>query len=172
MREQVLHEDGPMTRFLASYAAPSPQWTGICRSIMKGTAISPAQQAQDVFIWRNLFVHMAFSGRKGFYVDSGANEAHHGSNTWFFDKCLGWPGLCVEPNIKYGDALRRERSCTVVQECISDRDNVVLQMSRMGPLSRIGGNAPLVANVTCNTIQTMLSRVGQPTVDLWSLDVR
>ena len=171
MREQTLVEDGALARFLSTYVAPSPRWTSTCKGIMEGTAISPAQQAQDIFVWRNLFAHMTLRGTKGFYIDSGANEAHHGSNTWFFDKCLGWPGLCVEPNLKYGDALRRERSCTVVQECISDRDNVVLQMTRMGPLSRIGGRAPLVANVTCNTVQTMLSRVGQSIVDFWSLDV-
>ena len=102
---------------------------------------------------------MTLRGLRGFYVDSGANEPFYASNTWFYDKCLGWAGLCVEPNEKYGQPLRVQRSCSVVQECVSDRDGIVRKMSRLGPYSRIGGRTAVV-NVTCNTLKTMLLRVG------------
>lgn len=41
------------------------------------------------------------TGRKGFYVEAGANDPLYLSTSLFFDKCLGWDGLCVEPNEKF-----------------------------------------------------------------------
>lgn len=29
---------------------------------------------------------------------AGANHFQTISNTWFLDKCMGWKGICVEPN--------------------------------------------------------------------------
>ena len=63
--------------------------------------------AQDLFLFRNYFALLTLSGRKGFYVDSGANDARHLSNTFFFDKCLGWEGLCIEPMEQYHKELRK-----------------------------------------------------------------
>lgn len=41
------------------------------------------------------------------------------SNTWFFDKCLNWKGLCIEANEELAKSLRKRRSCTVVSDCVS-----------------------------------------------------
>ena len=35
---------------------------------------------------------------RGFYIDIGAFHPFKLSNTVFFDQCLGWEGICVEPN--------------------------------------------------------------------------
>eukprot|EP00966_Prymnesium_polylepis_P266736 6162044-Prymnesium_polylepis.1 len=143
-----------------------------CYKMVNGSEPSPSEHAQDVFVWRNLFLKRTLRGEKGFYIDSGANRPVTGSNTWFFDRCLGWEGLCIEPNPSYWSELRAERSCTVVPECITDRDGQVVQLQRMGPLSRIvGGPSRFTTNTTCNSLHTMLARVGRSRVDFWSLDV-
>ena len=56
-----------------------------------------SQFGQDLFTFFNYFKYWPMNGKKGFYVDSGANGAVMFSNTYFYDKCLGWTGLCVEP---------------------------------------------------------------------------
>lgn len=69
---------------------------------------------------RNIFASHIIAGKPGFYVDSGANDAEALSNTLFFDVCLGWTGICVEPNEIYHKELSEKRSCALVPECISD----------------------------------------------------
>lgn len=59
------------------------------------------QANQDIFLFQNLFRHWPMTGRKGFYVEAGANDPLYLSTSLFFDKCLGWDGLCVEPNEKF-----------------------------------------------------------------------
>ena len=54
-----------------------------------------------MWLFDNIFKTYALQNKKGFYIDSGANEWRYNSNTFFYDVCLGWDGLCVEPNINY-----------------------------------------------------------------------
>lgn len=48
------------------------------------------------------------------YADVAANHFKRISNTYFYDRCLGWRGLCVEPNPRYHAELRQKRSCELV----------------------------------------------------------
>ena len=147
---------------------PTRADAAMCARILNGTTPSPAQHAQDTFAFHNLF---STTGRRGFYVDSGANEPFVGSNTWIFDRCLGWQGLCVEPNPKYHANLATKRSCTVVPDCLGARDGELTKMSRRGPMSRVGDRHHAI-NVTCNTLQTtLMQHASRASVDLWSLDV-
>lgn len=50
----------------------------------------------------------------GTYLDIGSNDPATSTNTLFFDKCLGWNGVCFEPQAKYHDLTRRTRSCKVL----------------------------------------------------------
>ena len=59
------------------------------------------------------------------YVDIAANEPVRISNTYFFDACLNWRGLCVEAHPGYRDLLVRMRSCGVLPACVSDREENV-----------------------------------------------
>jgi hypothetical protein len=95
----------------------------------------------------------------------------HLSNTFFFDKCLGWAGLCVEPTPDYWPELQKHRGCTLIKECISNENRSVF-MSRSGVNSKLTGNGGYRRHrVQCNTLRHMLDRVGQRDVDFWSLDV-
>ena len=115
---QRLSDEG-LERFLQTFVAAHAADHDECVAAMNGSRYTSSQFGQDLFVWRNFFAAHAAAGRRGFYVESGANKPKALSNTWFFDRCLGWAGLCVEPNPMYHAALRRERTCTVVPECIS-----------------------------------------------------
>jgi FkbM family methyltransferase len=54
------------------------------------------------------------------YVEIGANDGVHMSNTWFFDQFLGWSGLCVEANpVVYQRLTRNRPNCTNVNSLVS-----------------------------------------------------
>ena len=76
-----------------------------------------AQAWQDHFMYRNFFAGMTES-RNGFYLDIGTNDAIEISNTAFFDICLGWTGVCFEPQANYHKRIRAERSCHLVPSCV------------------------------------------------------
>ena len=90
-----------------------------------------AQFGQDIFIARNLFMKDIMNDKKGFYVEAGANHYKTISSTWFYDKCLGWDGLCVEPQERYQDDIRKYRSCTLVPMCITkERIDMIFESSK------------------------------------------
>ena len=113
--------------FLSTFRAADPQWQDWCTRALNGSAASAAQHGQDVFVFWNLFARHADSvGATHFsYVDSGANDWHRLSNTFLFDKCLGWEGVCVEPGPQYFASLRTHRSCRLVTECLSSSASTV-----------------------------------------------
>ena len=153
------------------FRAADPTLQDHCVAVMRGLGAADAQFRQDVFLWRNFFAHMTLRGEKGFYVDSGANEPRNISNTFFFDRCLGWPGLCVEPNEEYHAAIATQRSCTLIKECITAKPSR-LHMQLKAGLSKVTRNKR-AKPVHCNPLESMLHRApgwtGQ--VSLWSLDV-
>lgn len=148
----------------------------ICKNILRSRE-GKSQYGQDMTVFFTLFQRWAIEGRQGFYVDSGANDAVTISNTVFFDWCLGWKGLCVEPNPQYHANIRKYRSCTLLPECISDRDHQV-PFQFHGVHSYVDLSSPSNSNnststVKCSTLESMLQRanVTDNTIDFWSLDV-
>jgi len=74
------------------------------------------QWGQDEFMMNNIFKNDRRPG-SGVYVDVGASHPYHLSNTAYFDMCLGWRGVCMEPNPRSRDVLRGVRTCEVVSAC-------------------------------------------------------
>lgn len=178
-----LLNDAEVAHIAASLSVPDPELLKWCQRVICGQERPTSQYGQDLFMWRNYFAPLTLHGRKGFYVDSGANDYKSLSNTYFFDKCLGWSGLCIEPHEPYHRGLLENRSCTLVPECISDHPNSTLVMQyethgeRYGSLavtSTTGGRparGSTPRTIRCNPLDVMLSRIGQHSVDFWSLDV-
>jgi hypothetical protein len=52
-----------------------------------------SQAGVDRFLWENFFR----GKRGGVFVDVGPNHGEHLSNTLFFERWMGWTGLCIEP---------------------------------------------------------------------------
>lgn len=158
--------------FVSSFRAHSKKHQVWCQNVLYQNASKKqygSQFDQDWFLISNFFRQKIMNSERGFYVDSGANDAEKISNTLFLDRCLGWKGLCVEPNPIYHKKIRNERSCTLVPECISNSYGVK-NFEMLGAGSKIGVSG---TPVTCRSLSDMLIRAGvrKNNIDLWSLDI-
>ena len=93
----------------------------ICRKLMT-TEVS-GTGPKDPGIWSQAYqdwfmFHQFFYGKQdGIYVEIGANHPFLLSNSAFFDICMGWKGICVEPSLKLSKVFENKRSCTMVNKC-------------------------------------------------------
>jgi FkbM family methyltransferase len=77
-----------------------------------------SQWGQDKWMAENIFKRR----RGGFFVDIGAYNGIDISNTYYFEKQLGWSGICVEPMPRPFAELSKNRNCICAQGCVADRD--------------------------------------------------
>lgn len=158
-----------------------------CRKFLKdgSDASMYSQFRQDWFIYNNYFRHN--NGRafgEGFYVDVGANDPNSLSNTVFFDRCLGWKGICVEPNPIYAPGYTKHRTCELIPNCVyRERKTLLFDLPNTGSKgtggrilnctevepcneTRIGA----IKKVLCLTLEEILANVSHH-IDLLSVDV-
>lgn len=105
---------------------------------------SASQWQQDWFVYRNFVRGTALdvpasegirAKRRGVFVDIGAFHPIHLSNTFFFERCLGWHGVCAEPNpnwVPYFNAYRP--SCQLVRNCVWSRPRDVMMSFQKDPI--------------------------------------
>ena len=156
-------------KWLQNFVAKDPRHQMYCKDILSGKRSSASQFAQDLFLFFNVFKYWPMKNRRGFYIDSGANDAIELSNTYFFDVCLGWDGLCIEPENQYHEKLRATRSCILIPECLSSKKES-LMMLHDGVMSAVQGPSPS-GGTQCDSLQAIMSRYNRTGIDLWSLDV-
>ena len=76
-----------------------------------------SQYGQDIVIHKELF-----GGRRGgTFVEIGAHDGISFNNTAFFERELGWTGLCVEPISQVFEQLAKNRRAICVQVCVARR---------------------------------------------------
>jgi len=175
---QTSELEGMYRKWLRDFTAARPEMQEYCKNILMTGEGSSSQFGQDLFMFFNLYKYWPALNLTGFYVDSGANNAVELSNSYFFDVCLGWKGLCVEPMAAYHKEIREKRSCLLVPKCISDHDHWV-RMTNDAVLSKVLSDDSLLSdysgNVQCTSLKAMLE--SSPDWDphrgisLWSLDV-
>lgn len=61
----------------------------------------------------------------GYFVDIGAHDGYHDSNSYALEKDFDWEGICVEPHYWSALELRKYRKCNIENACISDIDGEV-----------------------------------------------
>jgi len=71
-----------------------------------------AQAGQDKHVLKNLLLKCG----KGFYVEFGARDGKEHSNTYFFEKQLGWRGMLFEVDPSQLPNLRQNRPAAIVYE--------------------------------------------------------
>ena len=171
--EHVDHQRHSAINQLLQHVPPKHHHT--CRAILQGESFTFGQAWQDWYIFNNHFRDRLKWG-DGVYVDIGTNHPTSISNTLFFDRCLGWRGVCFEPQTKYHAMIKSERNCTLVPRCVVGRGQ-----STAGHMQGIGGSAHLVLDGTsssdaassCVDATVVLpSILGHGTsVDLLSIDI-
>lgn len=130
-------------------------------STLDGSNSSISEFGQDWFALSN-FLGL---GSKGVYVDVGASLPFDYSNTVMLDRCLGWQGVCIEPNPHLSLLLEVYRSCQVYTNCI---DEAGLQQR---PFSDREGKVEFYAD--CLPLNAILRSAGllKQRIDLMSIDV-
>lgn len=74
-------------------------------------------------IGQDLFVLFILNGkRNGFFVEIGAGDGVHLSNTYLLENEFGWTGILVEPNRSFYSECSRNRTSLVKQNLILDRN--------------------------------------------------
>lgn len=127
-----------------------------------------SQFGQDAYIYRNYFAGRAQG--QGFYVDVGANAPKELSNTWFFDKCLGWKGLCVEASPTRSAQLKEQRTCKVINNCVWEKDKT-MHLSGTDANSINDHLASGGFPIQCKTINDILTAEKVSHIDFFSLDI-
>jgi len=171
-----LKTDEPTTeskfqQWVTNFKAADSAYQAWCRSKLTGEDVDGGSQFdQDIFLLRNVFASKVLRGEIGTYVDSGANDWKQLSNTLFYDKCLGWKGICIEPQSQYINNLKEKRSCSVFQECIT-KNETYMEIIGSGVSAGVNAFETQPTTVRCRPLQTFMEDAGIQTVDFWSLDV-
>lgn len=135
-----------------------------CSSLDEANAIG--EFGQDWFLYANFFqTQEADQKEKRTYVDVGASLPFEWSNSVLFDRCLGWKGLCIEPNPHLLPLLHGYRSCKTVARCVNSQ--------------RINGNqfsdrsGEPAFRATCDTMNSILQRaaLASQRIHVLSIDV-
>ena len=80
-----------------------------------------SQAGQDLWVYAETHPPRT----NGFFVDIGAHDGVHISNTRMLEESLGWKGICIEANPKLFDSLKVNRTATCVQACLDHTEHEV-----------------------------------------------
>ena len=94
-----------------------------------------SQYRQDEFIDKVVFNKK----RNGFFVDIGAHDGISFSNSNFFEINRAFKGLCIEPNPKVFEQLKKNRKCDVLNVCIADNAGTVKFLAIEGYSEMLSG---------------------------------
>lgn len=129
---------------------------------------------------------------RGFFVEAGANDGFHESNTYYLERFRGWSGLLVEPIPElFRDCLRTRRASRVVNCALvgSNYESQTIELVYGDLLSQVAhrlsedakrqleGVAQRIhlktysVTVPARTISSLIDEVGGARVDFMSLDV-
>jgi FkbM family methyltransferase len=124
-----------------------------------------------------------FFGRKreGFFVEVGANDPRHGSQTWLLEE-NGWRGVLVEPQTAFYERLVRERPRSKVHHAAcsapESRGTATLHIANLPGFSTLekqpdthGVTFVETESVRVTTLDDVLEAEGNPSVDFVSVDV-
>jgi FkbM family methyltransferase len=127
------------------------------------------------------------SKAKGIYVDLAAAYPVGLSNTFLLDACLGWAGLCIEGDRQKHPALRNNRGCKLIENCVSNKAETLEFISQESSgTTGIKGFAPddidprwskenkdkgVHYQLQCFTLDHILRENGVKHVDIMSLDI-
>jgi FkbM family methyltransferase len=155
------------------------------------TEVAPpyhSQYGQDRVLREELFG----ARRGGVFVEIGAHDGLSFNNTAYFERELGWTGLCVEPIPEVYDELVRNRGAIAVRACVARRPGVQKflrvrgyaemlsglvdaydprHVARIESEVREAGGSSEVIDVEVVRLDELLARHGIATIDLLCVDV-
>jgi FkbM family methyltransferase len=79
-----------------------------------------SENGQDAYVFEKFFRDK----REGFFVDIGAHAGIKNSNTYFFEKYLGWNGICFEPHPELFHLLKKNRKSACFNCAVTPKDGI------------------------------------------------
>jgi FkbM family methyltransferase len=80
-----------------------------------------SQHGQDAFVYETFFKR---DNANGFFVDVGAYDGVTFSNSLFFERHLGWSGICIEPLPAAFEKLRECRRAICLNCAVADQEGI------------------------------------------------
>ena len=114
----------------------------------------------------------------GFFVEAGAFDGDTDSNTVYFEQEHQWSGLLIEPVPGIYSAMKdKHRTAWTVQTCLSSSqhpETILFSLTRGTNGTMKGGSVEGQSETTrmqCLPLYSLLLSLGNPTIDLLSLDI-
>lgn len=145
------------------------------------------QYKQDEYVYNNFF-----AGQKnGTFLDVGAHDGISLNNTFFFEKMLGWKGICFEPNPDVFSILKLNRTAICLPIALSNVEGIAEFTKITGYSQTLSGltkeyhpnytdrikeeaeefkcNAEII-NIKTRTLNSVLEEYNFTNIDFMSLD--
>jgi len=158
-----------------------------CMFAVANENVYKSQAGQDEFV----NAHFFHNKEGGLFLDIGAHDGLSFSNTWFFEKKLGWQGICFEPLPHLYKLLCENRDCICIDACVSAVCDTVPFLhidgcdemlsglcgtydqralnAVMNDIANLGGELKIL-QLPSVRIDTILKRYGITHIDFLSLD--
>lgn len=188
---EALQEAEAIFALCASQAMPMHQRGMVLQELWQArralgrVPVFMSQAGQDRYVFEQFFADRP----DGTFVDIGGFDGLLGSNSYFFEKSLGWRGLLVEASARWCERAAMQRACPVINAVIGADDGEAeflevlsgyTQMSglmdsyRPGVLDQVRAHPEHrehVARVPVRTLGGLLAEHGLSRVDYCSIDV-
>ena len=141
------------------------------------------QKGQDKWVIDTIFNYKT----GGYFVDLAATDGVTINNTLLLERKLNWDGICIEPNPKYYDKLKKNRNCNVTDVVVDKANDIEIKFridnGELGGIVDIDtdnnekyrGNQlknATILNLKTKTLEYVLDKFNAPKViDYLSLDV-
>lgn len=144
-----------------------------------------SQTGQDRFLLENFFR----GKRGGVFVDVGAYDGEFYSNTLFYERSMGWTGLCVEPLPSAFEKLKASRRAICENVCVADFEGEAdfVEADDSGPFEKMFSGLPshfdprhvvrldrasakVTRRVKVEKLSTLLEKHGITRIDYMSID--
>jgi len=129
---------------------------------------------EDLTIFDAFFSGAEFRGGNHTYMEIGAHDGVRESNSRFYDVCLGWNGLLVEPHPKNYERTVRLRPNAhhlgIAPSCMANESGTVLFPEHMYTSAEVNEKGSKI-EIHCGPLQYYLDALEIRHINFWSLDV-
>ncbi|MFT7389529.1 MAG: FkbM family methyltransferase [Candidatus Endobugula sp.] len=95
---------------------------------------------------QDMLIHSLVGNKVGgVFVDIGAHDGVSRSNSYYFEKNMGWSGLAIEPIPGKFEELKKNRRCEVINGCITG-------VSGKAKFLEVVGSANMLSTLAINNI--------------------
>lgn len=107
--------------------------------------------------------------KHGVFVDVGADQPIYGSNTYYFEKYLGWDGICIDADERTIDKLKQKRKQTIYSAISAIDGDITFNQHELAGISSISDHGNVV--VPCKRLDTILEEHNINEITLLDIDV-